>query len=211
MVKTMGSTVAVSFFLSVVLCGCTIHRPYVPMQPIQIGQKEDPIALSYGEASAEYFFFFGPFGDDSTAAAIKNAVDRYGADALINMVVERKTFFLYPLYFKKTTTVLGTAIKYKDAPNFKRPQKPETRADDGVREEKHSPITTITQPNNQQTQVEEKTETIPARTSPSAVATPPAVAPPPVPAVKQPPKPAGEKGSVEDILRKESRGFGKRW
>ncbi len=113
-----------------ILSGCTVYRPGAPMTSINLGPKEDAIASAKGESFAHGFLcnpywvslcMIGPFGENSTTAAIEDAKKSVGADAIVNAVVESKIFFFPFIYTRATTIVSGTAIKYKDSPNFRAP------------------------------------------------------------------------------------------
>ncbi len=105
-----------SIFVFTALLGCIYHRPF-QVSTTSLGPKEIPVKTSAGSASAFYFLFLGPFGDDSLEAAIKNAVSNEksgNVDTMVNVFVDRK-ILEFPFVFKKmTTTVWGTLIRYED-------------------------------------------------------------------------------------------------
>ena len=112
------------FLFLLLQTGCAIYRPYAPTTSIALGPKEDPIALVEGSSTNQWLFCLIPLSSfknysDSTARAIKNALSKVDADALVNMVVEREFILFPPFACTSITSVIGTAIKYKEAPNFR--------------------------------------------------------------------------------------------
>lgn len=92
------------------------------MTSFALGPKEDPISLVAGSSSQDYLFCLLPLTQhgNSTKSAIGNALAKVDADAIVNMTVERRTFLFPPFFCTVTTSVMGTAINYTDAPNFRR-------------------------------------------------------------------------------------------
>ncbi len=101
----------------VLLCGCSYYQPAM-VSTASLGPREKPLAVVMGESQASYFFFFGPFGNNSLAMAVEDAKKQTGADSLMNVFVDRKTL-LFPLPFlpiliTNKTLVYGTAVKYDE-------------------------------------------------------------------------------------------------
>ena len=105
----------VGIFLALVT-GCTFRSNYI-VSSQSLGEKyEKPIGVVRGEASAFYFLFFGPFGDDSLTMAVSQSINKSKADSLVNVFAERSTtfypFFWLPIVTVQRTTLVGTAVSY---------------------------------------------------------------------------------------------------
>ncbi len=102
------------------LFACT-YNIKTEMSSSPVGKNEIPVATVSGSSSAIYFLGFRLAGDDSIAMAIQEAIQRAGADTLINVFSDKKIKQfppLIPLMTEVETSVYGTAVKYND-PSFK--------------------------------------------------------------------------------------------
>ncbi len=107
---------------ALLLTGCSYTRPGM-IAPMSLGPKEKVIAVTKGEAGAEYFLGFNVGGADTYAAAIENAQLQAGVkNATMANVFSDEQIFCFPscwfaLYRSVKTTVFGTLITYDAAPD----------------------------------------------------------------------------------------------
>jgi hypothetical protein len=100
----------------VLLAGCTHYHPSM-VSSVSLGEKfERPVDVGTGHSSAVYWFGLGPNGDDSLKAAMEDAMLGKKADAMVNILVDRKTYCwpacAFPLYMKTETMLTGTLVDY---------------------------------------------------------------------------------------------------
>jgi len=100
---------------ALLLSGCAYRYPTAIAQS-PLGSKETPVAMVRGKSASSMFLFFGPFGDDSLAAAIRDAKTRAEGDTMLNVFVDR-TLICIPFFFLRLitlshTSVYGTMVKY---------------------------------------------------------------------------------------------------
>lgn len=107
----MLKALLIYLFPIALLTSCTYHRPALIAQA-NIGPKEIAVGVTKGESSAFYVLFFGPFGDNSLAAAVEDAKAKANADTLLNVFVDRQTFFIPLIYTRVTTVIYGTLVSY---------------------------------------------------------------------------------------------------
>lgn len=97
----------------VMLAGCTIFMPTPPhMSSTEIGPNVQVVGTVEGESRTTYILGFGPYGDNSLKAAIQDALSKRGGDALINVSIDQVTFEVLGFYTRRSTMVMGTAVKY---------------------------------------------------------------------------------------------------
>ena len=103
------------------ITGCTVFVPPPPHMASSAVPNVEIVGTVDGESKASYLFGFGPFGDNSLKAAIKDALSKRGGDTLTNVALDQScTYFgagpSFPLLnfgFSVTTKVYGTAVRYK--------------------------------------------------------------------------------------------------
>lgn len=98
---------------AVFLVGCKTHVPHSVSTGGPLMKNVSTIGRVEGESNAKYYLggLIGPIGDDSLAAAVKDALSKKGGDSLINMTVDRAVS-RYPFVMVVRTRVSGLAIRY---------------------------------------------------------------------------------------------------
>ena len=109
------------FSFTTVLCLILLTASCVHYQPVAVsstslgGEREEPVATVTGTSAATYVFGI-PSGDDSLAAAIRDARQQAPSDSMVNVFVDRRmTCFPlcgFPLVVKVETMVYGTLVRY---------------------------------------------------------------------------------------------------
>lgn len=103
-----------------VIAGCTVFVPPPPHMASSSIPNSEIVGTVDGESRAYYVMGFGPFGDNSLKAAIKDALSKRGGDALTNVAVDQSVTYFgagpalaqYNFGFSVKTKVYGTAVRY---------------------------------------------------------------------------------------------------
>ena len=113
--KSMSLKLCLLFALSLLLTGCAHVPGGIAPSNIPInGREYDILGPTHGKNSS--FFVLGIIrvgGSCFTKDAILSAKKRKKADALIDITVEHRELY-FILFTIKTTTVFGTAIRFKN-------------------------------------------------------------------------------------------------
>lgn len=105
-----GVAIAACFVLS---AGC-VHFSQISATALNF----DPATMGFiGPVSATvsevYVFGVGESDESIVHTAKKMALDKYGADELLNPLIEDNTLSLLGIFMERTVKVSGTAIKYR--------------------------------------------------------------------------------------------------
>lgn len=87
-----------------------------PAALLRSAQEFEDLGLTEGKACRHFVLAVAPFGNSNFEAAVNNALEKTGGDALINVSTTSSLYGFIPIYnvYSFTcTTVRGTAIKFK--------------------------------------------------------------------------------------------------
>ena len=110
--------------ITVILCGCSstgnlgiITRSSAnPGAFLTESQRFKELGPTEGKACRHFVLAIAPFGKSDMEAAVDDALQMTGGDALVNVSVESNLYGFVPIYniYSFTcTTVRGTAIKFE--------------------------------------------------------------------------------------------------
>jgi hypothetical protein len=101
--------------------GCTVFVPPPPHMASTSIPNSEIVGVVDGESRAYYVLGYGPFGDNSLKAAIKDALSKRGGDTLTNVAIDQSVTFFgagpslpqFNFGFSVKTKVYGTAVRYR--------------------------------------------------------------------------------------------------
>ena len=102
---------------AVTFAGCTTYFPHSASMGGVVMTNIEVLGRVEGQSRAHYILGYGPMGDDSLKAAVADALSQKGGDTLVNITIDRSTTMFPPylgsIYTAVTTTISGTAVRFK--------------------------------------------------------------------------------------------------